>query len=81
MRRSWRWWSWAWVVVLAFWLSCVVEVVMLLDLGWGTWAWAAVKAVQGALLAALAWLDARDRAGAGRAVAGPAEEGEGGEGA
>ena len=30
------------------------------------WAWAVVKAVQGALLAGLAWLDARARAGAGR---------------
>ena len=84
MRRSWRWWSW--VAVLAFWLSCVVEVVMLLGLGWGTWAWAVVKVVQGALLVGLAWLDARAGAGrtavvvtavpVGRAVAGPAEEGE-----
>lgn len=63
VRRSWRWWSW--VAVLAFWLSCVVEVVMLVG---------------------LAWLDARAGAGrtavvvtavpVGRAVAGPAEEGE-----
>lgn len=60
--RPGAWWSW--VVVLAFWLSCVVEVVMLLGLERVTWAWAVVKVVQGALLVGLAWLDAR--AGAGR---------------